>query len=642
MADATLTLPDGSTMQVPAGTTAYEVAKQIGPALARDALAATINGRMLDLSAPIDSAGDFAVLTFDSPEGCDVYRHSTAHIMADAVVRLFPQAKPTIGPPIADGFYYDFHVDRPFTDDDLERIGAEMTKIIAADLPFQRKEVSAQEARALFEAAGNPFKVELIDELVEQGEEVISLYEHGQFTDLCRGPHLPSTGRIKAFKLLSVAGAYWRGDESRPMLQRIYATAYPDPKLLEEHLQRLEEAKQRDHRKLGRELKLFSIFEEAGAGLVYYHPNGAMLRQLVTDFAVQEHLKRGYQLVRTPHLIKSTVWEISGHTQQNYPMYYTDVEGQSYGIKPMNCPGHLLIYNSETRSYRALPIRYFELGTVYRHERSGVLHGLLRVRGFTQDDAHIFCTPEQLADEIIGVIKFSQDMLSTFGFDEYEVFLATRPDNAMGTDEMWNQSTQALADALEQCGLPYTEAPKDGVFYGPKIDIALKDALGRLWDGPTIQCDFNMPERFDLTYVGSDGQEHRPVMIHRVVLAGIERFLGALIENCAGDFPLWLAPVQIRVLPITDRNIAYGREVADRLRTEGMRVEVDEAAATLQAKIRDAELMKIPYMLIVGDREEDSGQVAVRSREQGDLGPRPLEEFIEDVRAEAAIPQARQ
>ncbi len=638
MAEITITLPDGSTMQVAAGTTAQEVAQQIGPRLAQDAVAAQINGDLVDLSAPLDSDSDFVVLTFASSEGADVYRHSAAHIMADAVVRLFPDAKPTIGPSIADGFYYDFDVDEAFAEEDLARIEAEMESIIEADLPFERREVSAADARALFEAQDNPYKVELIDDLVEQGEETISLYQHGQFTDLCRGPHLPSTGKIVAVKLLSVAGAYWRGRETNPMLQRIYGTAYPAPKMLAEHLQRIEEAKQRDHRKLGRDLKLFSFFEEAGAGLVYYHPNGAMLRQLVTDFTIREHLRRGYQLVRTPHLIKSTIWEISGHAQQDYPMYYTDVEGQSYGIKPMNCPGHILIYNSETRSYRDLPIRYFELGTVYRHERSGVLHGLLRVRGFTQDDAHIFCTPEQLTDEIIGVIEFSQDMLSTFGFDEYEIFLATRPDKAIGTAEMWEQATQALADALEQCELDYQVVPKDGAFYGPKIDIALKDALGRLWDGPTIQCDFAMPERFDITYVGTDGQEHRPVMIHRVVLAGIERFLGAMIENYAGNFPLWLAPVQVRVLPITDRNLEYAREVAQKLRQNEIRVEIDEASATLQAKIRNAELMKIPHMLVVGDREQESGQVAVRSREAGDLGPRPLEEFVEQLKMESTPP----
>jgi len=634
MAEITITLPDGSTMQVPTGTTAGQVAEKIGPGLARDAVAARINGQSVDLSTPIREDVELAIITMDSAEGLEIYRHSTAHVMADAVVQLFPEAKPTIGPAIEDGFYYDFAMDEPFTEDDLARIEATMAKIIAADLPFIRKEVTAAEARALFEQMGNEYKLELVDGLAAEGEQTISLYQHEDFVDLCRGPHLPSTGKITAFKLLSVAGAYWHGDESNPMLQRIYGTAYPDQKMLEQHLERIEKAKTRDHRKLGRELKLFSFFEEAGAGLVYYHPNGAMLRQLVTDFTIKEHLKRGYQLVRTPHIIKSTIWEISGHAQQNYPMYYTDVEGQSYGIKPMNCPGHILIYNSEPRSYRDLPIRYFELGTVYRHERSGVLHGLLRVRGFTQDDAHIFCTPEQLTNEIIGVISFAQDMLGTFGFHEYKVLLATKPDKAMGSDEMWEQGTGALAAALEECNMDYQIA-------GPKIDIALKDALGRLWDGPTIQCDFNMPERFDITYVGSDGQEHRPVMLHRVVLAGIERFLGALIENCAGNFPVWLAPVQVRILPITDRNIAYADEIAEQLCEAHLRVEVDRESATLQAKIRNAELMKIPYMLVIGDREQESGQVAVRSREEGDLGPQPFEQFLQVICSEAKIPSTK-
>ena len=634
MSEINLTLPDSSQIQVPQGITALAVAEMIGPRLAEDAIAAKLNGQLVDLSTPIEEDADFAVLTFDVPEGQAVYRHSAAHIMADAVVRLFGEAKPTIGPAIEDGFYYDFDTAEPFTEEDLAQIESEMEKIIAADVPFSHQVVSADEVRELF--ADNPYKIEMIDQLQQTGEEEITLYQHGEFVDLCRGPHLPSTGRIGAFKLLSVAGAYWRGDESKAMLQRIYGTAYPEQKMLDDYLQRREEAKQRDHRKLGRELELFNFFEEAGAGLVYYPPNGAMLRQLVCDFALQQHLKRGYQLVHTPHLIKSDIWEISGHAQQKYPMYYTDVGGQSYGIKPMNCPGHILIYQSKTRSYRDLPIRYFELGTVYRHERGGVLHGLMRVRGFTQDDAHIFCTPEQLTDELIGVIEFAQDMLKAFGFDKYRVALSTRPPGGLGSDEIWERSTAALASALEATGLEYEEKPGEGAFYGPKIDISIEDALGRLWQGPTIQCDFNLPERFDVTYIGQDGQPHRVVMVHRVVLAGIERFLGVLIEHYAGSFPLWLAPVQVKVLPITDRNQQYGRQVAERLRESGFRVEISEEAGTLQAKIRDAELMKIPYMLVVGDREQESDQVAVRSREQGDLGPQPLDEFLTRLEQQAA------
>jgi len=633
MAQITLTLPDKSLLEVEPGSTAQQVAEMIGPRLAEDAMAAEVNGEVVDLTIPLEQDATFAVLTFDDPGGQRVYRHSIAHVMADAVLRLFPQAKPTIGPAIEDGFYYDFDVPEPFTEEDLSRIEAQMQQIIDADAPFIRREVSAQQARDIF--ADNPYKVEMINDLEEEGEQQISLYQHGEFVDLCRGPHLPSTGKMGAFKLLSVAGAYWRGDEANPMLQRIYGTAYPNAQMLEEHLKQVQEALQRDHRKLGRELGLFTFFEEAGAGLVYYHPYGAMLRQIVCDFTVQQHLKRGYQLVRTPHLIKSDIWETSGHAQQGYPMYYTDVGGQSYGIKPMNCPGHILIYNSKTRSYRDLPIRYFELGTVYRHERGGVLHGLMRVRGFTQDDAHIFCTPDQLTGEITGVIRFAQDMLKAFGFEEYSVYLSTRPPKAMGSDEVWGRATEALTDALDMTGMEYELKPGEGAFYGPKIDISIKDALGRLWQGPTIQCDFNMPERFDVTYIGEDGQPHRVVMVHRVVLAGIERFLGVLIEHYGGNFPVWLAPVQVKVLPITDRNLQYAHKVASQLREADFRVEIDEAPATLQAKIRDAELMKIPYMLVVGDREQESGQVAVRSREAGDLGPQPLDEFAQHLTTEA-------
>jgi threonyl-tRNA synthetase len=479
--------------------------------------------------------------------------------------------------------------------------------------------------------------VELIEEIPEG--EVVSLYRTGDFVDLCTGPHLPSTGRIGAFKLLNVAGAYWRGDERNPMLQRIYAVSYPTAKELEEHLHRLEEAKRRDHRRVGRELDLFAFYDEAGPGLVYYHPNGAMLRQLICDFAVREHLRRGYQLVRTPHLVRASIWHTSGHIEKGYPMYFTEVEGQQYGIKPMNCPGHILIYKSRTRSYRDLPLRFFELGTVYRHERSGVLHGLLRVRGFTQDDAHIFCEPDQLQDEIIGVLDFARYMLSVFSFNEYEVNLSTRPEQRLGSDEVWDMAEGALAGALEAAGVPYKIDPGEGVFYGPKIDIKLRDSLGRKWQGPTIQCDFNLSERFDLTYVGRDGKPHRPVMVHRVVLAGIERFLGAYIEQTAGEFPVWLAPVQVRVLPIADRHNEYARRVVAELQAHDFRVELDDSSATLNHKIRDAELMKIPYMLIVGDREQESRQVAVRCRDAGDLGPMALDVFLARLLAENKPPQ---
>jgi len=626
-----LTLPDGSIKECERGTTVLQVAEQIGKRLAKAAVAGKLDGKLVDLSTAIDGDAALAIVTFDSAEGKDVYWHSASHILADAVLRLFPKSKLTIGPPIDDGFYYDFDTDVTFSDDNLKSIEAEMQRIVDAGAPFVRREVSVEEAREVFK--DNPYKLELIEGIAEDGGS-ISLYEHDGFVDLCAGPHLPHTGAVKVFKLTSVAGAYWRGDEHNPMLQRIYGTAYPEAKLLEEHLHLIEEAKRRDHRRLGRELDLFSFHEEAGAGLPYYHPKGAMLRQQVLDFSIAEHVKRGYDLLRTPHLIKSDIWYTSGHRQQGYPMYFTEVDEQEYGIKPMNCPGHILIYKTHTRSYRDLPIRYFELGTVYRHERAGVLHGLMRVRGFTQDDAHIFCREDQLLDELTGVIEFAAFMMRTFGFPEYKVYLATRPEKSVGSDAQWELATSKLVEALEANELEYEEDPGGGAFYGPKIDIKVKDAIGRLWQCPTIQCDFTQPERFDITYVGEDGQPHRPVMIHRVVLAGIERFLGVLIENYAGAFPLWLAPVQVSVLPITDRHLPYAEQVAGRLRAEGIRVELDRFGGTLGNKIRNAEMQKVPFMFIVGDKEQEAGAVAVRDREKGDLGPQPLDEAIGVIKAQ--------
>ncbi len=631
MSAINVTLPDGSIMECDRGTTVLQVAQNIGERLGRAAVAGKINGDLVDLSTPLDGDAAIEIVTFDSEEGKDVYWHSSAHVMADAVLRLFPDAKLTIGPPIDEGFYYDFDVEQPFSEEDLEKIEAEMKAIVKADIPFERREVSIDEARELFK--DNPYKLELVNEIAE-ADDSISLYTHGGFTDLCRGPHLPSSSRIKAFKLTSVAGAYWRGDEKNPMLSRIYGVAYPDKKILKEHLEQIEEAKRRDHRRLGRELDLFSFHEEAGVGLPYYHPKGAMLRQIVCDFSIKEHLKRGYELLRTPHLIKSDIWTTSGHRQQGYPMYFTEIDGQEYGIKPMNCPGHILIYKTHTRSYRDLPIRYFELGTVYRHEMSGVLHGLMRVRGFTQDDAHIFCREDQLQDEITGVIDFATFMMRTFGFPEYKVYLSTRPEKSVGTDEQWEIATQALIQALHANNLEYEEDPGGGAFYGPKIDIKVKDAIGRLWQCPTIQCDFTQPERFDITYVGEDGKEHRPVMLHRVVLAGIERFLGVLIENYAGAFPLWLAPVQATILPITDRNNDFADQIAARMFDEGFRVEVDKLSGTLGNKIRNAEMQKVPYMLVVGDKEQEAGAAALRSREEGDLGPQPLDDIIARLKSE--------
>ncbi len=647
-----VTLPDKSVLECERGTTAAALAEQIGPRLAQAAVAARVNGQLVDLSTPLEEDAEVAILTFADPEGRRVYRHSTSHVMAQAVQDLFPGTKLAIGPAIEDGFYYDFDSDTPFSAEDLERIEARMKQIIDEAAPFVREELPLAEARARFEQAGEDYKVEILDDLQQAAADeetadeaqvneggVVTLYHDGDFVDLCRGPHLPDTGKIGRVKLLNVAGAYWRGDERRPMLQRIYGTCFPTQRELDEYLARLEEAKKRDHRLLGRELDLFSFHQEAGQGLVYYHPKGAMLRHVIEDFLIREHLKRGYQLVVTPHLVKADIWETSGHAQQNYPMYYTEIEGRSYGIKPMNCPGHILIYKQHTRSYRDLPIRYFELGTVYRHERAGVLHGLLRVRGFTQDDAHIFCRPDQLEAELIGVLNFAKDMLHTFGFEHYDIYLSTRPEKSLGTDEMWERATGALASALEHHGEKYEVDPGEGVFYGPKIDVKLRDALDREWQGPTIQCDFNLPERFDMTYVGDDGREHRPTMVHRVVLAGIERFLGALIENCAGTFPVWLAPVQAVVLPIAERHQDYAERVRAELFAAGLRVQLDARSETLGYRIRDNQAQKVPYMLVVGDKEREGQTVAVRSREQGDEGAVPLADFRDRLLAEAQPPR---
>lgn len=563
-----------------------------------------------------------------SKEGLEILRHSTSHVMASAVVELFPGTKLAIGPSIEEGFYYDFDMPQRLVPEDLEKIENKMREIIKKNLPFERVEISKKDAIDLMEKAGEKYKVEILKDI---GGDSVSMYRHGAFMDLCRGPHLSKTGEIKAFKLLSIAGAYWRGDENREMLQRIYGTAFPTEKELKDHLWKLEEAEKRDHRKLGKELDLFSMHEEAGAGFIYYHPRGAMLKMTLEDFLKKEHLKRGYQLVSIPHLAKSDLWKISGHMDYyRENMYVMEVDEQEYVVKPMNCPGHILIFQRKTVSYKDLPIRYFELGTVYRYEKSGVLHGLLRVRGFTQDDAHIFCTPEQLQAEITGVIDFAFDMLKTFGF-EYEVDLSTRPEKFVGTEENWRMATSALESALKAKGITYEIDPGAGVFYGPKIDVKLKDAIGRLWQGPTIQVDFNNPERFDLSYIGEDGAKHRPVMIHRVVLGSIERFLGALIEHYAGAFPMWLSPVQVMVLPIADRHLDYAKKVMASLVDTSIRAELDDRREKIGLKIRDAQLQKVPYMLVMGDKEASDGTVAVRARKEGDLGAKRTEEFIEQA-----------
>ena len=626
-------LPDGSIKELPAGSTSLDVARTIGERLAQQAIAARVDGQLVDVGTPLNKDARVELVTLTSRDGLEVYRHSTAHLMAHAVKDLFgDKVQVTIGPAIENGFYYDFFSpEHIFTPEDFESIEARMDELAKANLAITREEVSRDSAIAMFRDMGEAYKVKLIEDLPN---ETVSLYRQGDFVDLCRGPHLPSTGHIKAFKLTSVAGAYWRGDEKNAMLQRLYATAFPDKKELRTYLARLEEARKRDHRKLGRELDLFSFSEEAGAGLVIWHPKGAMLRTLLEDFERKEHLRRGYDIVMGPQILRTELWKISGH-YENYRenMYFTEIDEQSYGIKPMNCLAHMLIYKSKMRSYRDLPLRYFELGTVHRHEKSGVLHGLLRVRGFTQDDAHILCAPEQLDGEIKGVLRFVQDVMAIFGF-EYEMEISTRPEKSIGSDADWARATAALMGALKDSGVPFEINEGDGAFYGPKIDIKLKDALDRRWQCATIQCDFTLPDRFDLTYVGSDGEKHRPVMVHRVILGAIERFIGVLIEHFAGNFPLWISPVQAVVVNVTDAQAEYSEEVFATLRAQGVRVQKDLRNEKLGFKIREAQLEKIPYMLVIGDKDKETGPVAPRHRSGKNLDPMTPDEFIRFVQDE--------
>lgn len=611
--------PDGSRRDFPDGTTAGGVLKELGQRLQKEALVARVDGRVVDLATPLPQEAKIEFLTFADDDGRVVYRHSSAHILAQAVKRLYPGARLAIGPAISDGFYYDFDVPEPFTPEDLERIGAEIERIIREDLPITRFELSRDEARALFDAAGESYKVEIIDELPP--EAVISCYRQGEFVDLCAGPHVPSTGYVKAIKLLSVAGAYWRGDERNKMLQRIYGTSFPKKSLLEEHLHRLEEAKRRDHRRLGAELDLFSVREE-GPGFPFFHPKGMVLRNELESFWREEHRRRGYQEIRTPILLRRELWERSGHWDHyKENMYFTAIDDQPYAVKPMNCPGCILLYQRRVHSYRDLPIRMGEMGLVHRHELSGVLHGLMRVRSFTQDDAHIFCREDQVKTEILAIIDIVEHFYrSVFGFD-YHVELSTKPEKAMGDDAIWELATTALREALEARGMPYKVNEGDGAFYGPKIDFHLRDCLGRTWQCGTIQADFVMPEKFDLFYIGEDGQRHRPVMLHRVVFGSLERFIAILTEHFAGAFPVWLAPVQVRVLPIAERHVTYAAEVTRFLEEAGIRVELDARNEKVNYKIREAQVQKVPYMLVIGDRETDERTVAVRHRAQGDLGP---------------------
>ncbi len=594
------------------------------------AVAARIDGRLVDLGTPLAEGQDIATVPADSEEGVHIIRHSAAHVMAEAVKQLFPDAKPTIGPATEDGFYYDFDLGQSFTPEDLEKIEKKMEELVKADLPFIRKDMDRQEAIAFFREKGEPYKVEIIQDMDDEVCDV-SLYEQGSFVDLCRGPHVPSTGYIKAFKLLSIAGAYWRGDEKNRMLQRIYGTAFSSPKDLKSYLNFLEEAKKRDHRKLGRELDLFMFSDDAGPGLVIYMPKGGRLRSLIEEFEKKLHFRRGYDIVYGPNILRGRLWEFSGH-MDNYKenMYFTELDGQLYGIKPMNCLSHIMIYKSKVRSYRDLPLRYFELGSVTRNEKSGVIHGLLRTRQFTQDDAHIFCRPDQLIEEITAIIDMVSDVMAVFGFS-YDMEISTRPEQSMGSEEMWDMATQALKDALDKKGLPYDINEGDGAFYGPKIDVKIKDAIGRSWQCATIQCDFNLPERFDIHYIGSDGERHRPVMLHRVILGSIERFIGVLIEHFAGAFPVWISPVQAVVMNITDAQGDYANGVAARLRASDVRVELDTRNEKIGYKIREARQQKVPYMVITGDREKEEGTITVRER-SGDQKTMSVDEFVKIVR----------
>jgi len=632
MAEIHVTLPDGSSRALPGGSTVGDLAASIGAGLAKAAIAGKVDGELVDVAAGLHDGARVEIITEKSPEALEIIRHSASHLMAQAVKELFPAAKVTIGPAIENGFYYDFDVDQPFTPEDLERIEAKMAELAKEDIKLERSVLSSVEAIKKFDEMGEPYKRELIEGI---GAETVSVYTQGCFADLCRGPHVPSTGRIKAFKLLSIAGAYWRGDENNRMLQRIYGTAFIDKKELEAYLHRIEEAKRRDHRKLGKELDLFSFSDEVGAGFAIWHPKGAMLRTILEDFERREHLKRSYDIVVGPQILKTDLWQRSGH-YDNYRenMYFTEVDEQSFGVKPMNCLAHMMIYKSQLRSYRDLPLRYFELGTVHRHERAGVLHGLMRVRCFTQDDAHILCTPDQLDAEIKDVLAFVSDVMGIFGFD-YEMELSTRPEKSIGDDASWELATNALTNALKDTGRPYEINEGDGAFYGPKIDIKLRDCLDRRWQCATIQCDFTLPERFDLHYVASDGEKKRPVMVHRVILGSIERFIGVLIEHFAGSFPLWLSPVQAIVLTVTDSQIPYGQEVLAALKASGVRVQGDFRNEKLSFKIREAQLQKVPYMLVIGDKEVEQCTVTPRFRDGKNLQPMKVDEFVAFVEQES-------
>jgi len=640
MATLHITLPDGAIREVPSGTTPAEIAQQISPRLAKEALVARADGELIDLARPLDRDVKLSILTAKDPDAVQVLRHSAAHLLAAAVLELYPDVKLGVGPPIETGFFYEFLRDQPFTPEDLEKIEAKMRELAAKDIPNERKLMPKPEALDLYRKSNQEFKCELVEE--KALEPMVSFYTTGKFIDFCRGPHIPSTGRIKAFKLMNVAGAYWKGHEGNPQMQRIYAACFVDQKDLDEYIHKLEEAKRRDHRKLGTELDLFSIQDEAGPGLIFWHPKGAVIRRQMEDWLRENLLARGYDLVFTPHIMDLNLWKTSGHANFYRENMFgaIEVEKAEYQLKPMNCPGHILIFKSRLRSYRELPIRLAELGTVYRYERSGVLHGLLRVRGFTQDDAHIFCMPEQIEKEIQDCVEFAWEVLRVFGFSDYVVELSggdpAHPEIYAGTPEDWQRAEGALTSTLDRMNVPYKYIPGEAAFYGPKIDVKLVDAIGRPWQLSTVQFDFNLPRRFKLEYVGEDGARHQPLMVHRALWGSVERFFGVLIEHYAGAFPAWLAPVQVSVLPVSGKFEEYARKVTQRLKDAGVRVHLDERNEKLQAKIRDAQIEKIPYMLILGGKEAEAGTVSVRHRFKGDLGPRPLEQFVTGLQQEIA------
>ncbi|MEW6413012.1 MAG: threonine--tRNA ligase [Candidatus Zixiibacteriota bacterium] len=633
MAQVNIQLPDGSIRGFESGTTGMEIAKAISPKLAKEAIAVKVDGFVTDLSTPIPKDAPVEILTFDHPEGRQVFWHSSSHIMAQAVLELFPQAKLAIGPPIAEGWYYDFEVSKPFSPEDLEKIEERMSEIIKEDAPFRREVKKRGEAIDYYRDKGATYKVELLEDL--EGDEV-SFYYHSRFEDLCRGPHIPSTGIIKAFKLISSSGAYWRGDEKRTMLQRIYGVSYPKKAMLDDYLTRLEDAKKRDHRLLGKQLELYSINDDVGAGLVLWLPKGARVRNEIENFWREEHFKYGYDLVYSPHIADLELWHRSGHTGFYSDDMYgpIDVEGKKYQLKPMNCPFHISMYKTRLWSYRDLPLRWAELGTVYRYERGGVLHGLMRVRGFTQDDAHHFVAQEKMEQELDWLLDFCLHILRSFGFTEYDIYLSTMPAKAIGKEEDWRRAEAGLRATLEKAKLKYDVDEGGGAFYGPKIDIKIKDAMGRSWQCSTIQFDFSLPERFDLYYIDSDGHQKRPFMIHRALLGAIERFFGVLLEHYAGNFPLWLAPMQVKVLPITDSINDYASEVVGALKERNIRAVLDDRSEKVGAKIRDAELYKVPYMFIVGAKEREAGTVSVRKHGVGDTGTKTLNQAIDYLEEE--------